>query len=94
MQEIFEISDAVTVFRDGKHVATFDDMSKINNDILVKSMVGRDIKNVYNYSPRQHGAVGLEVEGVMGKGVTAPVKFTVANWRNTKHAKKCNCQHG
>ncbi len=78
MQEIFEICDAVTVFRDGKYVATFDDMSKINHDIIVKSMVGRDIKNVYNYSPRQHGATGLEVEDILGKGVSAPVEFSVA----------------
>jgi len=78
MREIFELSDTVTVFRDGKHVATFDDMSKISHDILVKCMVGRDIRNVYNYSPRPFGSSGLEVEGITGKGVPEPAGFVVA----------------
>ena len=51
MEEIFEVCDAVTVLRDGRHVETFDSMSKVNHDVLVNRMVGRDIKDIYHYSP-------------------------------------------
>ena len=42
MDEIFEISDRVTVFRDGELVAT-KDTKKTNEDEIVKFMIGRDM---------------------------------------------------
>ena len=41
LKEVFEICDAVTVFRDGKHIETFTAMSQINQDLLIHRMVGR-----------------------------------------------------
>lgn len=78
LQEIFEICDAVTVFRDGRLVETFSDVSQLNQDILVNRMVGRSIKDIYNYEPRPHGGPALEIEGLMGPGLAAPVNLTVA----------------
>ena len=78
LQEIFEICDTVTVFRDGKVVETFSDMSRLNQDTLVNRMVGRSIKDIYNYSPRAHGAYALEIDGLMGPGLSEPASLSVA----------------
>ncbi|MDQ7732045.1 L-arabinose ABC transporter ATP-binding protein AraG [Halomonas sp. SpR1] len=77
MEEVFEMCDAVTIFRDGKHIRTHEDMSTLNNDLLVSEMVGRDINDVYGYRAREHGEVVLNVEGIQGRGLKAPVSFSV-----------------
>ncbi|MCK3833200.1 ATP-binding cassette domain-containing protein, partial [Pseudomonas fluorescens] len=41
MEEVFRICDAVTVFKDGRYVRTFEDMSTLTHDQLVTCMVGR-----------------------------------------------------
>lgn len=42
LDEIFELSDRVTVFRDGKHVAT-GPTKDLTRDTLIKQMVGREL---------------------------------------------------
>ncbi|MCE5252470.1 L-arabinose ABC transporter ATP-binding protein AraG [bacterium] len=78
LNEIFEICDSVTVFRDGKVVENCGDISKVNHDYLVKRMVGRSITDIYSYAPRPHGIPALEVEGLTGPGLTGPANLTVA----------------
>ena len=77
MEEVFEMCDAVTIFRDGKHIRTHEDMSELNHDLLVSEMVGRDIDDVYGYRAREHGDVVLSVEGIQGRGLKKPVSFSV-----------------
>lgn len=77
MEEVFEMCDAVTIFRDGQHIRTHEDMSALNHDLLVSEMVGRDIDDVYGYRAREHGDVMLDVEGIQGRGLKAPVSFSV-----------------
>ncbi len=78
MDEVYEICDAATVLRDGRHVVTHDTLSGVTRDALVKSMVGRELTNVYNYRPRPHSPGGLSVRGLAGPGLRAPVSFDVA----------------
>jgi len=78
MEEIFRICDAVTVFKDGRYVRTFDDMAELTHDQLVTCMVGRDIQDIYNYRPRPHQGQALRVEGLLGPGLHEPVSFSVA----------------
>ncbi len=78
MDEVFALCDAVTVLRDGRHIKTFDGMAGLTVDDVIRSMVGRDLKNVFNYTPRPHGGPALEVEAVTGPGLTAPASFSVA----------------
>lgn len=66
MEEIFRISDEITVLKDGRFVETFTDLSKINNDILVRSMVGRNLGDIYNYRPREIGKTRLKVTALSG----------------------------
>ena len=78
MDEVYEICDAATVLRDGRHVVTHDRLSGVTRDALVKSMVGRELTNVYNYRPRPQAPDGLVVRGLAGPGLRAPVSFSVA----------------
>jgi len=78
MAEIFEVCDAVTVLRDGRHVETFGSMRDVTHDVLVNRMVGRDIRDIYGYSPRPRGAPALEIDRLAGPGLAAPATLSVA----------------
>ena len=77
MEEVFRICNAVTVFKDGRYVRTFDDMNALSHDQLVTCMVGRDIQDIYVYRPREQGEVALKVEGLLGPGLREPVSLNV-----------------
>lgn len=63
LDEIFRISDRVTVMRDGKAVATVP-TSELDEDKLVRLMVGRDVENLYPKPEAEIGDVLLRVRGV------------------------------
>ena len=77
MEEIFRISDEITVLKDGQYVETFSDLSKINNDVLVRSMVGRNLGDVYNYRPREIGETRLKVTDISGTKLKGPFNLQV-----------------
>ena len=77
MEEIFALSDAITVFKDGRYVRTFTDMSNTHHDDLVQAMVGRNLGDIYGYTPRPHGPVRLVLEKVEAKGVREPISLEV-----------------
>lgn len=78
MEEIFKICDTVTVFRDGRHIETFTNMSEVTHNLLVQRMVGREIKDVYGYRPRKQGETMFEVKNLRGKGLKKEVSFNVS----------------
>ncbi|GGJ88060.1 L-arabinose ABC transporter ATP-binding protein AraG [Pseudomonas matsuisoli] len=77
MEEIFRICDAITVFKDGRHVRTFETVEGLTQDQLVTCMVGRDIEDIYNYRPRPICDEVLHVDGLLGPGLQLPVSFTL-----------------
>ncbi len=77
MEEVFRICDAGTVLRDGKHVTTWDSLSGVTHDMIVKSMVGRDIADIYGYRPRPRGDLVLEAENILGPGLRTPATLRV-----------------
>src|SRR5689334_4695537 len=77
MEEIFALSDAITVFKDGRYVRTFTDMANTHHDDLVQAMVGRNLGDIYGYAPRPVGAVRLELDRVEAKGVRTPISLKV-----------------
>ncbi|ATY75972.1 MULTISPECIES: L-arabinose ABC transporter ATP-binding protein AraG [Aeromonas] len=77
MDEIFELCDAITVFKDGRFVRTFSSMAEVDRDLLVKTMVGRELVDIYGYAPRPLGETGLRVSSLMGAGLNEPVSFEV-----------------
>lgn len=70
LDEIFRISDAVTVLRDGQHVATRL-ISDVDRNTLITLMVGRDIEESAGPSATSTGEVALELRGLTKHG-----KFT------------------
>ena len=77
MEEIFALSDAITVFKDGRYVRTFDDMQQVNHDSLVQAMVGRELGDIYGWQPREHGPERLRIEELKAPGVRTPVSLSV-----------------
>lgn len=77
MEEIFSLSDAITVFKDGRYVRTFSDMNEVDHDRLVQAMVGRELSDIYGWQPREYGPERLRLEDVKAKGVRAPVSLSV-----------------
>ncbi len=48
LQEVISVADKVTVLRDGQSVITLDAHNgEVNEDVLIKNMVGRSIENIY-----------------------------------------------
>ena len=76
MEEVYELCDRVTVFRDGRRIDTFDAGASLDRERLIRGMVGRDIQDVYGYRPRPLGDVQVDVRGLMGPGLREPASFT------------------
>ena len=68
MDEIFQISDRLTVFRDGKYIAT-KDIGHTNYDEVVSMMVGRSVTNLYPERDYREDETVLELKNICGKGV-------------------------
>ncbi len=77
MEEIFALSDAITVFKDGKYVRTFDDTAAVNHEMLVQAMVGRNLGDIYGYAPRELGPERFTLRGVKAPGVKSPISLSV-----------------
>ncbi|MFV0431472.1 MAG: L-arabinose ABC transporter ATP-binding protein AraG [Alphaproteobacteria bacterium] len=77
MDEIFQICDAITVFKDGQHVRTYNDTKDVTKEQLVKDMVGRELKEVYHKSEHSQNDVCLKVDNILGKGLNKPVSLEV-----------------
>ena len=77
LDEIFRVSDAVTVIRDGALIGT-KPTATTDHQELVRMMVGRSLTAYYN---RNFGSAGSEtvmtVEGLTKKGVFEDVSFAV-----------------
>lgn len=69
LEEIFQIADRVTVFKDGQHVVTTD-IGSVDRDRLIAYMVGRDIKDIFPPKKRDDvpGQVVLKAENVSVDG--------------------------
>ena len=77
MSEIFQITDRVVVFKDGRYVDTVV-TAQTDEQTLIKMMVGRDLGNIYTSLSRdkQIGDVLLEVRNVSSAYVSN-VSFTL-----------------
>lgn len=76
MEELFRITDRVTVIRDGTYVGTVE-TAATNPDELVAMMVGRSLENYYirTYSAKETEV--LRVENLCKNGVFENISFTV-----------------
>ncbi len=76
LEEVFEIADRVTVIKDGVGMGTFNipDITKID---LVKSMVGREIQDIYPPLGMPSDEDILKIDNFTIKGELTDISFTL-----------------
>lgn len=74
--ELFQITQRVTVLKDGEWVGT-KATGELTNDQLVSMMVGRELKDIYPPKKCQPGEVALEVRNMSSRGVIRNINFAV-----------------
>jgi len=67
MEEIFEICDSVSVFRDGKYITTRP-MEGVTNEELISLMVGRKVDQIFPKVDCPIGDTVFSVKNLSGKG--------------------------
>ena len=68
MEEIFRLSDRVSVIRDGKYITTVN-TADTNKQELIKLMVGRELNETYPQREKAPGETIMELKNVGGNGV-------------------------
>lgn len=76
LDEVFAISDHVTVMRDGLFVSE-STISKTNLQTVIKEMVGRELTDMFPKGEHKIGPVVLEVEGLTNPAYFRDVSFQV-----------------
>ncbi len=77
MDEIYELCDACTIFRDGRKIASHPTLKGVSRDTIVSEMVGREIADIYSYSARPLGDVRFAVKAIEGHALAQPASFEV-----------------
>ncbi|CDI12172.1 sugar ABC transporter ATP-binding protein [Agrobacterium pusense] len=76
MNELFEIADEFTVFRDGKYVGTHSSKD-VTRDDIIRMMVGREITDMFPKVDCPIGDVILEVKNLTIPGAFYDISFSV-----------------
>ena len=76
MEEIFQISDRITVLKDGELVDTVD-TKDVTEDDVISMMVGRKLEEMYNINQVELGETVLKVENLSRAGEFENINFEV-----------------
>ena len=76
MEEMFEIGDVITVFKDGHYIDTTP-VSELNIDKLISKMVGRELSDVYPDHCTEPGEVILQVRDYQLTDESKPFSFDI-----------------
>lgn len=74
MDEIFQICDEMTILRDGTYIDTFK-ASEVNQDILIRSMVGRELGTQFPKKEVPIGETLLKVQHLTRAGEYEDISF-------------------
>jgi len=74
MDEVFQIADDITVFRDGQYIATVP-AAETNRNSLIAMMVGRELTNLFPKEDATIGEVVLSVRNLTRNGIVHDVSF-------------------
>lgn len=74
LKEIFDITDRISILRDGRFVDTCS-TAEITQSELVAKMVGREISDFYTTADHAFGETVLEVRGLGKQGVFEGISF-------------------
>jgi rhamnose transport system ATP-binding protein len=76
LEEVFAICQRVTIMRDGRFVRT-DVVEDLTVDVIIRSMVGRDLSALFPKTPTPPGEAVLQVSRLTREGVFTDVSFDV-----------------
>lgn len=68
LDEVFEMSDRITVLRDGKTVGT-NQASDLNKDKVISLMVGREVGDIFPKVEHEFGEIALEVKKLTAQDI-------------------------
>jgi rhamnose transport system ATP-binding protein len=74
LQEVLDIADRVTIFRDGKWIST-KPRSQITRDGAIRDMVGRKIEEFFAKSYAERGELLMSVRGLSKERVFSNINF-------------------
>ncbi len=74
LDEVFEVADRITVFRDGEHIATLNS-NETDRGTIIKHMVGREIHQIYPPKAKETGRERLKVTGFCLRGSFEGITF-------------------
>lgn len=69
LNEIFRVSDRLTIIRDGVKIGTYETKS-MTKEALIRGMVGREMNETFPQRNHEIGDVVLKVDNLCGNGVT------------------------
>lgn len=78
LEEVFEMSDRITVLRDGRTVSTHA-ANEITTDGVIAEMVGREVGDIFPETKHDRGDVALSVKGLTAYSPDDPDKKVVDN---------------
>ncbi len=76
LDEVFEMSDRITVLRDGKTVSTHQ-AKEITKDGIIAAMVGREVGDIFPIPDHKLGEVALKITGLTAFSIDNPDKKLV-----------------
>jgi rhamnose transport system ATP-binding protein len=76
LEEVFVLSDTVTVLRDGAHVVTAP-AAELDTATLIRHMVGRELGVLFPKDAAEIGEPALEVRGLTREGVFSDISFSL-----------------
>jgi ribose transport system ATP-binding protein len=74
LDEVFQIADRITVFRDGEHVTT-EESSRTSRDRIIEYMVGREIHQIYPPKGTSIGKRRLRISNFCLKDIFDGITF-------------------
>lgn len=78
LDEVFRMSDRITVLRDGKTVGTHA-AAELTKDKVIAAMVGREVGDIFPKPEHEFGETAFEVTGLTALSVDVPDKALVAD---------------
>lgn len=74
MEEVFEIADRVTIFRDGRWISTLS-RNEMTRERAVRDMVGRKLEDFFGKSVVQRGDLLMSIRGLNKEHVFSDIHF-------------------
>jgi len=74
MEEVFEIAERVTIFRDGRRISSMP-RQEVTKERLVRDMVGRKIEDFFAKHKEQRGELLMSVRGLVKTNIFSNISF-------------------